>query len=175
MTLLRRSALAVKALSQESDRMTEFWEPLQREATDGGFGQRLAIFANDYFARAGVKDVLVPGLVRQEREALPRSRYVSQRDRDLRDGIALARSQLGLSRPHLHGAVANMRTTSAVRRRCFAMGSSICGMRRTREAHPRLLPPARSRRAHDFSVIAKRRRCTDKGEAGRRWYERLPG
>ena len=44
--------------------MTEFWEKAitEKQLTWGVEPAKSAIFASDYFARMGVKDVLIPGV-----------------------------------------------------------------------------------------------------------------
>ena len=91
--------------------MTEFWESAftEKQLMWGREPAKSAIFAKDYFARMGARDVLIPG-VGYGRNARPfLEQGMSVTGIEISDtAISLARSQLGLDIPIYHGSVAEM-------------------------------------------------------------------
>ena len=91
--------------------MAEIWE---KQFADRGlmWGKEptlSALFARDYFVRAGIHDVLVPGVGygRNAKAFLERGMSVTGIEISA-SAIALARSQLGLDIPIHHGSVSDM-------------------------------------------------------------------
>jgi SAM-dependent methyltransferase len=91
--------------------MTEFWETafLEKHLMWGLDPSASAIFARDYFARRGVKEVLIPGVGygRNAKAFLDQGMSVTGIEISA-TAIALARSQLGLRIPIHHGSVSDM-------------------------------------------------------------------
>ena len=91
--------------------MTEFREAAftENQLMWGREPTASAIFASDYFARTGAKDVLIPGIGygRNAKEFLDHGMSVT--GIEISDtAIALAQSRLNLVIPIHHGSVANM-------------------------------------------------------------------
>ena len=91
--------------------MTEFWEAafVEKRRMWGNAPTQSALFAADDFARAGIGDVLLPG-IGYGRNALPfLERGIRVTGIEISEtAIALARSELGLDIVIHHGPVANM-------------------------------------------------------------------
>jgi SAM-dependent methyltransferase len=91
--------------------MTEFWETAftEKQLMWGIEPTESAIFARDYFARMGVKDVLIPGVGYGRNAKAFLAAGMSVTGIEISEtAIALARSQLGLDIPIHHGSVGNM-------------------------------------------------------------------
>jgi SAM-dependent methyltransferase len=91
--------------------MTEFWESAftDKQLMWGRDPATSAMLAKDYFARMGVKDVLIPGAGygRNAKPFLEQGMSVTGIEIS-ETAIAVARSQLGLDTPIHHGSVAEM-------------------------------------------------------------------
>lgn len=91
--------------------MTEFWETAftDKQLMWGLEPALSATFASDYFARMGVKEVLIPGIGygRNAKAFLERGMAVTGIEIS-ETAIALARAKLGLEIPIYHGSVTNM-------------------------------------------------------------------
>jgi SAM-dependent methyltransferase len=91
--------------------MTEFWETafVEKQLMWGFEPAKSASFARDYFARKGVKDVLIPGVGYGRNAKAFLAHGMSVTGIEISEtAIALARTQLGLDFPIHHGSVANM-------------------------------------------------------------------
>jgi len=138
---------------------------------------RSASLASDYFARAGVKDVLIPGIGygRNAKPFLERGMSVTGIEIS-ETAIALARSELGLEIPIVHGSVTDMPFDRQQYDGIFCYGLVY------------LLDPAgREKLIGDcyrqlnpgghmiFTVISKKAPMYGQGpRLGEDWYERLP-
>lgn len=111
--------------------MTEFWENAftKMQVGWGTDPTASATRACDEFARAGVKDVLIPG-VGYGRNALPFLRAgMSVTGIEISEtAIALARSRLGLDIPIFHGSVTDMPFDQRCTTASTATGSSTFWM-----------------------------------------------
>ncbi|MEO6951396.1 MAG: class I SAM-dependent methyltransferase [Polyangia bacterium] len=91
--------------------MTEFWEAAftRMQLAWGVEPTASALLAGDYFSRAGVKDVLIPGIGygRNAKPFLDRGMAVTGIEISA-TAIELARSRLGLEIPIIHGSVTDM-------------------------------------------------------------------
>ena len=159
--------------------MTEFWETAftQMQLAWGLEPTASASLACDYFAGAGVKDVLIPGIGygRNAKPFLERGMSVTGIEIS-ETAIALARSRLGLEIPIVHGSVTDMPFDRQQYDGIFCYGLVY------------LLDPAgREKLIGDcyrqlnpgghmiFTVISKKAPMYGQGpRLGEDWYERLP-
>lgn len=91
--------------------MTEFWENAfsEKQLMWGFEPTASAIVARDFFAGAGARNVLIPGVGYGRNAKAFLDRGMSVTGIEISDtAIALARSQLGLEIPIHHGSVADM-------------------------------------------------------------------
>jgi SAM-dependent methyltransferase len=159
--------------------MTEFWETSfsKMQLAWGLEPTRSASLAGDYFARAGVKAVLIPGIGygRNAKPFLERGMSVTGIEIS-ETAIALARSQLGLEIPIVHGSVTDMPFDRRQYDGIFCYGLVYL-----------LDPPGREKLIRDcyrqlgpgghmiFTVISKQAPMYGQGpRLGEDWYERLP-
>lgn len=159
--------------------MTEFWEAAftEKQLMWGLEPTASALLASDRFARAGVKEVLIPGIGygRNAKAFLDRGMAVTGIELS-ETAIALARSRLGLRIPIHHGSVADMpfddRPYDGVF--CHALIHLLDAAGREkliRDCHRQLTPGGHL----IFTVISKKAPMYGQGtRLGDDWYERLP-
>jgi SAM-dependent methyltransferase len=97
--------------SARSEDMTDIWEKqfAEKQLMWGLEPTRSAVFAQEYFVRKGVRDVLIPGVGYGRNAKVFLERGMSVTGIEISEtAIALARSQLGLDIPIHHGSVSNM-------------------------------------------------------------------
>ena len=160
--------------------MTEFWESAFTEMrlVWGLEPAASASLAGDYFARAGAKDVLIPGIGygRNAKPFLERGMSVTGIEIS-ETAIALARSQLGLDIPIVHGSVTDMPFDRRQFDGIFCFGLVYLFDARGREkliedCYHQLAPGGHM----IFTVISKKAPMYGQGpRLGDDWYERLPG
>lgn len=160
--------------------MPEFWEAafVDKQLMWGVEPTRSAVFAADSFARAGVDDVLIPGVGygRNARPFLARGMAVTGIEIS-GTAIALARSQLGLEFPIHHGSVADMPYDRHRYGGVFCHGlvyllDAAGRAKLIRDCHGQLAPGG----SMIFTVISKTAPMYGRGERlGDDWYEILPG
>lgn len=161
--------------------MTELWETMFADRQMMVWGPdptRSALFARDYFAQHGVKDVLIPGIGygRNAKPFLERGMSVTGIEIS-ETAIALARSQMGLDIPIHHGSVTDMPYDNREYDGVFSYALLHL-----------LDAPARAKLLHDcnrqlrkggvmiFTVIAKTAPMYGQGpKLGDDWYEIHPG
>lgn len=159
--------------------MTEFWETAfnEKQLMWGLEPTASALFAGDYFARMGVKNVLIPGIGygRNAKPFLDRGMSVTGIEIS-ETAIALARSQLGLQIPIYHGSVASMPYDSRQYDGVFCYGLiyllDAAGREKLiRDCYRQLTPGGHM----IFTVISKKAPMYGQGaRLGDDWYERLP-
>lgn len=160
--------------------MTEFWESA---FTKMGLAWGLeptasALLAGEYFARAGAKEVLIPGIGygRNAKPFLERGMSVTGIEIS-GAAIAIARSQLGLDFPIVHGSVTDMPFDRRQYDGIFCFGLVYLFDARGREkliddCYRQLAPGGHM----IFTVISKKAPMYGQGpRLGDDWYERLPG
>jgi len=160
--------------------MTEFWEAAfaEKQLMWGVEPTRSAIFAADYFARMGSKDVLIPGIGygRNAKAFLGRGMSVTGIEIS-GTAIALARAQLGLDIPIYHGSVADMPYDRRQYDGVFCYGliyllDAPAREKLIRDCYRQLTPGGHM----IFTVIAKEAPMYGRGtKLGTDWYEILPG
>ena len=160
-------------------KMTEFWEAAfnKKQLMWGLEPTASALFARDYFARMGVREVLIPGVGygRNVKAFLEHGMSVTGIE-IAETAIALARSRLGLQIPIYHGAVANMPYDSRQYDGVFCYGLIYLldgdGREKLiRDCHRQLTPGGHM----IFTVISKKAPMYGQGaRLGDDWYERLP-
>ncbi|WP_437579371.1 class I SAM-dependent methyltransferase [Sorangium sp. So ce887] len=160
--------------------MTELWESVfaDKQMVWGPEPCRSAVFARDYFARTGAKEILVPGIGygRNARPFLEHGMSVTGIEIS-GTAIGLARTQMGLDIPIHHGSVADMPYDARLYDGVFAYGLLYL-----------LAPPARAKLLQDchrqlrkggamiFTVISKQAPMFGRGpKLGDDWYEVHPG
>ncbi len=160
--------------------MTEFWESAftKMQVAWGLEPTVSALLASDYFARAGAKEVLIPGIGygRNAKPFLERGMSVTGIEIS-ETAIALARSQLGLEIPIVHGSVADMpfddRSYDAIF--CYALIHLLNAPGRQKllgDCYRQLTPGGHM----IFTAISKQAPMYGQGpRLGDDWYERLPG
>ncbi|HVH98901.1 MAG TPA: class I SAM-dependent methyltransferase [Enhygromyxa sp.] len=158
----------------------EFWETafIEKQLMWGLEPTRSALFANDYFARTGVRDVLIPGVGygRNAKAFLERGMSVTGIEIS-ETAIALARSQLGLDIPIHHGSVASMPYDHREYDGIFCYGliyllDADGRAKLIRDCYRQLVPGGHM----IFTVISKRAPMYGRGtQLGDDWYEILPG
>ncbi|WP_438014143.1 class I SAM-dependent methyltransferase [Sorangium sp. So ce315] len=160
--------------------MTELWETVfkDKQMMWGPEPSRSALFARDYFARGGAKEILVPGLGygRNARPFLEHGMSVTGIEISA-TAIGLARTQMGLDIPIHHGSVADMPYDARLYDGVFSYGLLYL-----------LSPPARAKLLQDchrqlrkggamiFTVISKQAPMFGRGQKlGDDWFEVHPG
>ena len=160
--------------------MTEFWESAftTKRLAWGLEPTASARLAGDYFARAGAKNVLIPGIGygRNAKPFLERGMSVTGIEIS-GTAIALARSQLGLDIPIVHGSVTDMPFDREQYDGIFCFGLVYLFDERGRE---KLIQDCYRQLAPGgymiFTVISKKAPMYGLGpRLGDDWYERLPG
>jgi SAM-dependent methyltransferase len=159
--------------------MTEFWENAftKMQVGWGTDPTASATRACDEFARAGVKDVLIPG-VGYGRNALPFLRAgMSVTGIEISEtAIALARSRLGLDIPIFHGSVTDMPFDQRLYDGIYCHGlvyllDAHARDKLIRDCYRQLAPGGRM----IFTLISKKAPMYGQGpRLGEDWYERLP-
>ena len=159
--------------------MTGFWETAftKMQLAWGLEPTRSAWLARDVFVQAGAKDVLIPGIGygRNARPFLERGMSVTGIEIS-ETAIALARSQLGLHIPIVHGSVTNMPFDHQQYDGIFCYGLvyllDAAGREKLIGDCYRQLRPG----GHMvFTVISKKAPMYGQGpRLGEDWYERLP-
>lgn len=160
--------------------MTEFWEAAfnKMHLAWGLEPTQSATIARDTFIRAGVKNVLIPGIGygRNAKPFLERGMSVTGIEISA-TAIELSRSRLGLEIPIVHGSVSDMPFD---RRRyegifCFGLAYLLDARGRQkfiRDCYRQLKPGGYM----VFSVISKEAPMYGQGpRLGDDWFERLPG
>lgn len=159
---------------------TEFWESAftEMQLMWGAEPTVSAVLAGDTFARAGARDVLIPGIGygRNAKPFLDRGMSVSGIEIS-ETAISIARSQLGLEIPIVHGSVTDMPFDRRQYDGIFCFGLVYL-----------LDAPGREKLIQDcfrqlapggdmiFAVISKEAPMYGEGRRlGEDWYERLPG
>jgi SAM-dependent methyltransferase len=160
--------------------MTEFWEAAfaKMQMMWGQAPTASAVLVADHFARAGVKDVLIPGIGygRNAKAFLDRSMLVTGIEIS-ETAIALARTQLHLEVPIFHGSVENMPYDSKQYQGIFCFGLLYLLDLQARakflqNCHHQLAPSGYM----VFTVIAKDAPMYGLGpKLSEDCYERLPG
>ncbi len=160
--------------------MTEFWETAftKMQLAWGLEPTRSACLARDYFARAGAKDVLIPG-IGYGRNAKPFLECgMSVTGIEISEtALALARSELGLQIPIHHGSVTDMPFDDRNYDGIFCFGLVYLFDAGAREKLIRDCRRQLSPGGHMiFTVISKKAPMYGQGpRLGEDWYERLPG
>ncbi|MEY4577099.1 MAG: hypothetical protein RL701_1802 [Pseudomonadota bacterium] len=159
--------------------VTEFWETaFTKMQTAWGLEPTVsAALARDYFARVGVEDVLIPGIGygRNARPFLQCGMSVTGIEIS-ETAIALARSQLGLEIPIVHGSVCDMPFDDRQYDGIFCYGLVYLLDAQGREKLIRDCYRQLSPGGHMiFTVISKKAPMYGQGpRLGEDWYERLP-
>jgi SAM-dependent methyltransferase len=159
--------------------MAEFWESAftKMQLAWGLEPTESASLARDYFARVGVKDVLIPG-IGYGRNAKPFLECgMSVTGIEISEtAIALARSRLGLEIPIVHGSVTDMPFDGRQYDGIFCYGLVYLLDPRGREKFIRDCYRQLSPGGHMiFTVISKKAPMYGQGtRLGDDWYERLP-
>ncbi|APR77023.1 Methyltransferase [Minicystis rosea] len=160
--------------------MTELWETAftEKQMMWGAEPSRSAVFARDYFARTGAKEILVPG-IGYGRNAKPFLEHgMSVTGIEISGtAIGLARTQMGLDIPIHHGSVTDMPYDTRRYDGVFSYGLLYL-----------LGPPERAKFLQDchrqlvkggamiFTVISKQAPMFGRGQKlGDDWYEAHPG
>jgi len=160
--------------------MTEFWETAfaEKQLIWGNEPTASANLASDYFARMGIKDVLIPGVGYGRNAKGFLDHGMSVTGIEISDtAISLARSRLGLQIPIYHGSVADMPYDSRQYDGVFCYGLiyllDAAGRAKLIQDCYRQLAPG----GHMiFTVISKKAPMYGQGEVlGEDWYERGPG
>lgn len=160
--------------------MGEFWDDaFLRNQLMWGFEPTVsALFARDYFAKRGVKDVLIPGVGygRNATAFLEQGMKVTGIEIS-ETAIALARSKLGLEIIIHHGSVSDMPFDDHQYDAVFCFGLlyllDAAGRAQLLRDCARQLAPGGSM---IFTVISKEFEMYGKGEKlGEDWYETHPG
>jgi SAM-dependent methyltransferase len=160
--------------------MTEFWETAftEKQLMWGFEPTASAIFARNYFARMGVKDVLIPGIGYGRNAKVFLDHGMSVTGIEISDtAIALARSQLGLQIPIYHGSVTNMPYDSRQYDGVFCYGliyllDADGRAKLIRDCYRQLTLGGHM----IVTVISKKAPMYGQGaRLGDDWYERLPG
>jgi SAM-dependent methyltransferase len=169
----------VAALVIQGGIMAEFWETAfnEMQIAWGLEPTASASLAGEYFARAGVEDVLIPGIGygRNARPFLERGMSVTGIEIS-ETAIALARSKLGLEIPIVHGSVTDMPFDHRSYDGIFCYGLIYLLDARGREkllrdCYRQLTPGGHM----IFTVISKKAPMYGQGpRLGEDWYERLP-
>ena len=160
--------------------MTELWENTfaDKQMMWGAEPSRSAMFARDYFARVGAKEILIPG-IGYGRNAPPfLERGMSVTGIEISEtAIGLARTRMGLDIPIHHGSVTDMPFDAQRYDGVFAYGllyllSPAERARFLQECRGQL----RRGGAMIFTVISKRAPMFGRGtKLGDDWYETHPG
>lgn len=160
--------------------MAEFWESVfaEKQLMWGDEPTASALYARDYFAEKGVKEVLIPGIGygRNAKPFLDCGMSVTGIEIS-ETAVALARKQLGPKVTLFHGSVANMPFDSSQYDGIFCFGLIYLldaeGRQRFLRACSHQLAPG----GHMiFTVISKKAPMYGKGpRLGDDYYERLPG
>lgn len=159
--------------------MTEFWEKAftEKQLMWGLEPTASALFARDYFARMGVKDVLIPGIGYGRNAMAFLDQGMSVTGIEISDtAIALARSRLGLQIPIYHGSVADMPYESRKYDGIFCYGliyllDAAGRQKLIRDCYSQLKLPGHM----IFTVISKKAPMYGQGiQLGDDWYERMP-
>ncbi|RQO60214.1 SAM-dependent methyltransferase [Variovorax sp. KBW07] len=160
--------------------MTEFWENAfnEKQLMWGFEPTASAIVARDFFARTGVRNVLIPGVGYGRNAKAFLDRGMSVTGIEISDtAIALARSQLGLEIPIHHGSVADMPFDNRQYDGIFCYGLIYLldanGRAKLIQDCYRQLSPG----GHMiFTLISKKAPMHGQGaRLGDDWYERAPG
>ncbi|NWA24979.1 class I SAM-dependent methyltransferase [Pseudomonas gingeri] len=160
--------------------MTEFWESAFTEnQLMWGFEPTLsALFANDYFVKRGVKDVLIPGIGYGRNAKVFLAHGMSVTGIEISDtAIALARSQLDLQIPIHHGSVSDMPYDTRQYDGIFCYGliyllDADGRAKLVQDCYRQLAPGGQM----IFTVISKQAPMYGQGtRLGNDWYERMPG
>jgi SAM-dependent methyltransferase len=160
--------------------VTEFWETAFAKM-QLGWGLEptaSASVAGDYLARAGAKDVLIPGIGygRNAKAFLGRGMAVTGIEIS-QTAIELARSRLGLDIPIFHGSVTDMPFEDQQYDGIFCHGLIYLldanGRKKfLRDCYRQLTPGGHM----IFTLISKQAPMYGQGpQLGEDWYERLPG
>ena len=177
----RQTATRFEAVHESKEPpLTDFWESTftKMRLVWGREPTASASLAGDYFARAGVKDVLIPGIGygRNAKPFLERGMSVTGIEIS-ETAIAIARSQLGLEIPIVHGLVTDMPFDHRHYDGIFCFGLVYLFDARGREklirdCYRQLVPGGHM----IFTVISKKAPMYGQGRRlGEDWYERLPG
>jgi SAM-dependent methyltransferase len=160
--------------------VTEFWETAfsKMQLAWGVQPTASAALAGDYFARAGTKAVLIPGIGygRNAKPFLERGMSVTGIEIS-ETAIALARTRLGLEIPIVHGSVTDMPFDRRRYDGIFCYGLvyllDVRGREKLiRDCYRQLEPGGHM----VFTVISKKAPMYGQGpRLGDDWYERLPG
>jgi SAM-dependent methyltransferase len=166
-------------MDSEKPPVTEFWETAftKMQLAWGLEPTESACLAGDYFARAGVKDVLIPGIGygRNAKPFLQRGMSVTGIEIS-ETAIALARSQLGLEIPIVHGSVTDMPFDQRQYAGIFCYGlvyllDAPGREKLIRDCYRQLSPGGHM----IFTLISKKAPMYGQGpRLGEDWYERLP-
>jgi SAM-dependent methyltransferase len=160
--------------------MTEFWEAAfnKMQLAWGLEPTQSAALARDMFARAGVKNVLIPG-IGYGRNAKPFLEHgMSVTGIEISEtAIELARSRLGLEIPIVHGSVSDMPFDSRKYEGIFCFGLVYLLDARGRQKFIRDCYRQLEPGGHMvFTVISKNAPMYGQGpRLGDDWFERLPG
>lgn len=159
--------------------MTEFWETAftEKQRMWGDEPTASAILARDYFARMGVKDVLIPGIGYGRNAMAFLDHGMSVTGIEISDtAIALARSHLNLQIPIYHGSVTEMPYESRQYDAIFCYGliyllDAAGRQKLIRDCYSQLKLPGHM----IFTVISKKAPMYGQGiRLGDDWYERMP-
>lgn len=159
--------------------MTEFWEAVfeEKELMWGLEPTASALLARDYFARMGVRDVLIPGIGygRNAKPFIDHGMSVTGIEIS-QTAITLARSQLGLRIPIHHGSVTEMPFDQHAYDGIFCFGLIYLLDAQGRDkflgdCYRQLTPGGHM----IFTVISKKAPFYGQGtRLGDDWYERFP-
>lgn len=159
--------------------MAEFWETAftEKQLMWGVKPTASANFASESFARAGAKDVLIPGIGYGRNAPAFLERGMSVTGIEISEtAIALARSQLRLQIPIFHGSVTDMPFDSRTYDGIFCFGLiyllDLAG-------RAKLIRDCQRQLTSDghmiFTVISKKAPMYGQGtRLAEDWYERLP-
>lgn len=160
--------------------MAEFWESafLEKQLMWGLEPTLSAAFARDYFARLGVKEVLIPGVGYGRNAKVFLAHGMSVTGIEISEtAISLARQKLHLDFPIYHGSVTDMpfdhRQYDGIF--CYGLIYLLDGPGRAKliqDCYRQLAPGG----AMIFTVISKKAPMYGRGpKLGEDWYEIIPG
>ncbi len=160
--------------------MTELWENTfaDKQMMWGAEPSRSAMFARDYFARVGAKEILIPGIGygRNAKPFLERGMSVTGIEIS-ETAIGLARTRMGLDIPIHHGSVTDMPFDTQRYDGVFAYGLLyLLGPAERSKFLQECRGQLRRGGAMVFTVISKRAPMFGRGaKLGDDWYETHPG
>jgi SAM-dependent methyltransferase len=163
-----------------SDHMAEFWEVafIEKQLMWGFEPARSAVFAGEYFARVGIKDVLIPGVGYGRNAKVFLAQDMSVTGIEISEtAITLARTKLNLTFPIYQGSVTEMpydhRQYDGIF--CYGMIYLLNAPERAKfiqDCHRQLAPGG----VMIFTVISKKAPMYGRGpKLGDDWYEIIPG